>query len=128
MKRVPLLFSCLVMAGSLSGCVGPGGGGYTPYQYPGYGPRYDDYYGYGPSSRWGYADRRVRPGFVRQMPPGGRGRPDARPGRGGPGGRDGGGRPSGRGPSAGPGGHQQGGPGGRGNQGRPGGPEGGGPR
>lgn len=102
MKRVPLLFSCLVMAGSLSGCVGPGGGGYTPYQYPGYGPRYDDYYGYGPSSRWGYADRRVRPGFVRQMPPGERGRPDARPGRGGPGGR--------------------------GNQGRPGGPEGGGPR
>ena len=70
MKPVPLLL-CLVMAGSLAGCVAPppGGRGYTAYQYSGYGPRYDDYYGYGPDSRWGYAERRVRPQFTRQMPP-----------------------------------------------------------
>lgn len=77
MKRVPLLL-CLVMAGSLSGCMmpPPGGRGYTAYQYSGYGPRYDDYYGYGPGSRWGYADRRVRPQFTRQMPPNRGGRRD----------------------------------------------------
>ncbi|MCP1221995.1 hypothetical protein [Acetobacter orientalis] len=71
MKRVSLIV-CLAMVGSLSGCVAPppGGRGYNAYQYSGYGPRYDDYYGYGPGSRWGYAERRVRPQFTRQMPPG----------------------------------------------------------
>lgn len=61
MKRVSLIV-CLAMVGSLSGCVAPppGGRGYNAYQY----------YGYGPGSRWGYAERRVRPQFTRQMPPG----------------------------------------------------------
>lgn len=85
MKRIPLLL-CLAMAGSLSACAGPVGG-YTSYQYSGYGPRYDDYYGYGPGARWGYADRRVRPQFTRQMPPG-------RPPGNGPRGSRGPGRPS----------------------------------
>lgn len=61
MKKLALKLSALGLLCSLSACGGPyygDGGLYYPYGYSGYGPVYDDYYGYGV---WGGGGRGPRP-------------------------------------------------------------------